>query len=125
MSRSERHELIRIHADPVQLDGILDIPKDAKGIVLFAHGSGSDRYSPRNQYVANVLRAVESGTLLFDLLTIREAEDRMKVFDINLLSQRLLHATEWVRYNVENLRLGISVPAQRCRRPESLSYNKC
>jgi putative phosphoribosyl transferase len=106
MSRSERHELIRIHADPVQLDGILDIPKDAKGIVLFAHGSGSGRYSPRNQYVANVLRAVESGTLLFDLLTIREAEDRMKVFDINLLSQRLLHATEWVRYNVENLRIG-------------------
>jgi putative phosphoribosyl transferase len=106
MSRSERHEIIRIHADPVQLDGILDIPKDAKGIVLFAHGSGSGRYSPRNQYVANVLRAVESGTLLFDLLTIREAEDRMKVFDINLLSQRLLHATEWVRYNVENLRIG-------------------
>lgn len=104
MSRSEKHELIRIRADSVQLDGILDTPKDAKGIILFAHGSG--RYSPRNQYVANVLRATGSGTLHFDLLTVREAEDRMKVFDINLLSRRLLHATEWVRHNIENLRLG-------------------
>lgn len=106
MSRSKRHELIEIHADSVRLHGILDIPKDGKGIVLFAHGSGSGRNSPRNQYVASALRAAGSGTLLFDLLTIDEADDRRKVFDIDLLSRRLLYATEWIRQNVRNLKIG-------------------
>jgi putative phosphoribosyl transferase len=106
MDYSERHELVKITASSVQLDGILDIPADAKGIVLFAHGSGSSRYSPRNQYVAGVLRTAGSGTLLFDLLTAGEANDRSKVFDIDLLSQRLLYATAWVKKNFEDLKIG-------------------
>jgi len=106
MSHSEKHELIKIRADSAQLDGMLDIPIDAKGIVLFAHGSGSGRYSPRNQYVASVLQSSGIGTLLFDLLTSEEAEDRKKVFDIELLSQRLLYAMEWTRKNVKNLKIG-------------------
>src|SRR3989304_1977558 len=97
MSRSERHELIKIRAHLAQLDGILDIPEKAKGIVLFAHGSGSGRFSPRNQYVAKVLLSSEIGTLLLDLLTSEEADDRKKVFDVDLLCQRLLYATEWTR----------------------------
>jgi putative phosphoribosyl transferase len=106
MNRSVRHELVKIGAGTIQLDGILDIPKDARGIVLFAHGSGSSRYSPRNQYVAGVLRSAGSGTLLFDLLTAGEANDRSKVFDINLLSQRLQYATKWVRENLKGLKTG-------------------
>jgi putative phosphoribosyl transferase len=106
MNGSERYEQIKIKANSVQLDGILDIPKNAKGIVLFAHGSGSSRYSPRNQYVAGILRAAGSGTLLFDLLTDREASDRRKVFDIDLLAQRLLSATEWVQQNLKDLKIG-------------------
>jgi putative phosphoribosyl transferase len=105
MKRSERHEFVKIGAGTVQLDGILDIPKDARGIVLFAHGSGSSRYSPRNQYVAGVLRTAGSGTLLFDLLTAGEAIDRSKVFGIDLLAQRLQYATEWVRENID-LKIG-------------------
>jgi putative phosphoribosyl transferase len=106
MNGSDRHEQIKIKADSVQLDGILDIPKNAKGIVLFAHGSGSSRYSPRNEYVAGVLRAAGSGTLLFDLLTDWEASDRRKVFDIDLLAQRLLKATEWVQQSLKDLKIG-------------------
>jgi putative phosphoribosyl transferase len=106
MNGSDRHEQIKIKADSVQLDGILDIPKNAKGIVLFAHGSGSSRYSPRNEYVASVLRAAGSGTLLFDLLTDWEASDRRKVFDIDLLAQRLLKATEWVQQSLKDLKIG-------------------
>jgi putative phosphoribosyl transferase len=84
----------------------LDIPKDANGAVLFAHGSGSSRYSPRNQYVAGILRSAGCGTLLFDLLTAGEANDRSKVFDIDLLVQRLQYATEWIRENFEDLKIG-------------------
>jgi putative phosphoribosyl transferase len=106
MNHSERHEIVKITAGSVQLDGILDIPENARGIVLFAHGSGSSRYSPRNQYVAGVLRTAGSGTLLFDLLTADEANDRSKVFDIDLLAQRLQYATEWVRVNLKGLKIG-------------------
>jgi putative phosphoribosyl transferase len=106
MDYSERHERVKIEAGSVQLDGILDIPKDTRGIVLFAHGSGSSRYSPRNQYVAGVLKSAGSGTLLFDLLTEGEAYDRSKVFDIDLLAQRLLYATVWVRENLKDLEIG-------------------
>jgi putative phosphoribosyl transferase len=106
MNRPETHELVTIRAGSVQLDGISDIPKDAKGIVLFAHGSGSSRYSPRNQYVASILRSAGCGTLLFDLLTAGEANDRSKVFDINLLVQRLQYATEWIGENFKDLKIG-------------------
>jgi putative phosphoribosyl transferase len=85
------------------LNGELLVPPDSLGVVLFAHGSGSGRFSPRNQFVARTLREHRAGTLLFDLLTeAEEEEDRFTGhlrFDIGLLSQRLLGATTWFHEN--------------------------
>src|SRR5262245_61933299 len=90
---------VQIPFDRFQLDGELVVPADAAGVVLFAHGSGSSRHSPRNQFVARVLREHGVGTLLFDLLTAaEEQEDRFTGhlrFDIKLLSQRLEQVTRW------------------------------
>jgi len=90
---------IQIPFDGFDLGGELNIPAGSKGVVLFAHGSGSSRHSPRNQFVARTLRQRGAGTLLFDLLTQdEEAEDRYTGhlrFDINLLAERLLGATKW------------------------------
>jgi dienelactone hydrolase len=80
-----------------ELEGLLGIPDDALGIVVFAHGSGSGRLSPRNNYVAAELRKAGLATLLLDLLTPREEEDRANVFDIDLLATRLAAATDWCR----------------------------
>jgi len=89
-----------MHADirisPPGLEGRLEITPGAKGLVLFAHGSGSSRFSPRNNFVAEGLREAGLGTFLFDLLTAAEGEDRSKVFDIELLAERLVRATNWV-----------------------------
>jgi len=96
----------------VQLSGTLVIPRQAEGLVLFAHGSGSSRLSPRNQYVGEVLHQARIGTLLFDLLTKEEeAEDAFTGqlrFDIEFLAQRLSAATDWLRKNppAKGLRLG-------------------
>ncbi len=76
----------------LRLPGMLALPGAARGIVLFAHGSGSSRYSPRNRFVAEVLNGEWLGTLLFDLLTEQEATDRVNVFDIELLADRVLAA---------------------------------
>jgi putative phosphoribosyl transferase len=76
--------------------GSLAVPEAARGIVLFAHGSGSSRFSPRNNFVAGELRGAGIATLLFDLLSEAEAADRANVFDIALLAERLLGATDWV-----------------------------
>jgi pimeloyl-ACP methyl ester carboxylesterase len=92
---------------PVGLEGLLGLPPDAKGIVLFAHGSGSGRLSPRNNFVAQGLQDSGLATLLFDLLTVEEARDRRNVFDIELLAQRLLVATAWARGYVETGELPI------------------
>ena len=83
-------EIRTITMAPVTLEGLLGLPLDAKGIVLFAHGSGSGRLSPRNNFVAQALREDGLATLLFDLLTVEEARDRRNVFDIELLARRLL-----------------------------------
>ena len=83
------------------LPGTLALPAQPGGIVLFAHGSGSSRLSPRNQAVARQLRAAGLGTLLFDLLTEDEAAVRTRVFDIGLLARRLRTATEWVNMQPE------------------------
>ena len=80
----------------VALEGILEIPPKAKGIVIFAHGSGSGRLSPRNNYVANVLRDNGIGTLLLDLLTEEEDATYENRFDIPLLTERLIAATRWL-----------------------------
>ena len=90
-------EHVLIASDGVRLEGDLAIPKDALGVVLFAHGSGSSRLSPRNQLVADRLRKARIGTLLFDLLTEEEAADRDNVFDIDFLAHRLSDATRWLR----------------------------
>lgn len=87
---------VTIAADGVLLHGHLTIPRGAKGIVVFAHGSGSSRNSPRNRYVAGVLNDAGLGTLLFDLLTDREAADRSNVFDVDLLARRLAGAIGWL-----------------------------
>ena len=79
------------------LPGSLFVPADPIGIVLFAHGSGSSRHSPRNVAVARRLHGLGLATLLFDLLTEEEARDRDNVFAVELLGVRLLGATHWVR----------------------------
>ncbi|MFM8635754.1 MAG: dienelactone hydrolase family protein [Planctomycetia bacterium] len=81
---------------PITLPGRLSLPKSPVGLVLFAHGSGSSRLSPRNEYVASVLHESWIGTLLFDLLTMEEATDRANVFDIRLLADRLVAAIGFV-----------------------------
>lgn len=90
------HELLRIPADDVYLEGLLELPADARGLVLFAHGSGSSRHSPRNNHVARVLRTQSSGTLLLDLLSLGEELDYHTRFDISLLTHRLLVASAFV-----------------------------
>jgi len=80
----------------IGLPGRLELPESVGGFVLFAHGSGSSRFSPRNTFVASVLHEAWLGTLLFDLLTEQEAIDRTNVFDIRLLADRLLAAVRFV-----------------------------
>jgi len=99
---------VHIPAGLVTLDGELILPPWAKGVVLFAHGSGSSRFSPRNTYVAEVLQQRGIGTLLFDLLTQKEDQTYETRFDIALLTARLVAATEWLQNNpgTKNLKLG-------------------
>src|SRR5271157_1066697 len=87
---------VEIPAGRRTLNGILRMPPGAKGVVAFAHGSGSGRFSPRNQFVARVLEEGGLATLLLDLLEEEEAEDREKVFDIELLAERLQSAADWL-----------------------------
>lgn len=85
-----------VHMDGLELPGLLSIPPDAQGIVVFAHGSGSSRLSPRNNSVAALLNQRGLATLLFDLLTPIESQNRANVFDIRLLAGRLAGAASWV-----------------------------
>ena len=89
--------LVRIPAGSATIEGMLEIPDHAVGLVLFAHGSGSSRHSPRNNYVAGVLRHAGVGTLLMDLLTPEEDRDYARRFDIGLLTERLLAVARWAR----------------------------
>jgi hypothetical protein len=92
--------LVRVNAGAVTLEGNLNLPERARAVVLFAHGSGSSRHSPRNRYVARVLNAAKLGTLLIDLLTPEvEAIDLQTAhlrFDVGLLAGRLVAATDWL-----------------------------
>lgn len=101
-------QAVEIRAGNVRLEGILGVPKGAVGLVVFAHGSGSGRFSPRNQFVAGELRRSGIATLLMDLLEQSESNDRNKVFDIDLLSERLIAATDWLRdyEDTRDLKLG-------------------
>lgn len=92
---------------PRRLPGLLAVPGAAKGIVIFAHGSGSSRLSPRNMRVAHALNVAGLATLLFDLLLPEEAEDRRNVFDIALLASRLEETLDWI--GIEETIAGLSI----------------
>ncbi len=112
MLASDAPTLVRIGAGPVGLEGSLTIPESATGLVVFAHGSGSSRHSPRNRFVAESLRRQGLGTLLIDLLT--EEEEHVDVrtsqlrFDIDMLAGRLVAAADWLsrRDATRHLRIG-------------------
>lgn len=88
---------VTIPIEHVRLFGNLVVPEQAHGLVIFAHGSGSSRFSPRNQFVARALQEGGLATLLMDLLEEKEAENRYRTFDIDRLSLRVLGVTEWVK----------------------------
>lgn len=113
--KSERKDVERevsIEAGRVVLDGTLGLPNDAAGVVLFAHGSGSSRFSPRNRYVAGVFQSKGIATLLFDLLTRAEEDFDQRTaqlrFDIPLLAKRLIGATRWVLRQPDTRTLPVS-----------------
>jgi len=99
----------RVAIGPKQLEGILTVPEPVMGLVIFAHGSGSSRLSPRNTYVAEQLQSRAIATLLFDLLTEEEASDRRNVFHVPLLASRLEEAVAWSREDPDTaaLRIGL------------------
>jgi hypothetical protein len=100
MERKSKERLVKVVAGPVILEGNLSLPEGARGVVLFAHGSGSTRHSPRNHYVAQLLNEARLATLLVDLLTSDEEAVDLRTthlrFDIELLAKRLVGATDWL-----------------------------
>lgn len=111
MKVSAAEQLVRIVVGSAQLEGNLSLPQDASGVVLFAHGSGSSRRSPRNQYVAQALRDGGLGTLLMDLLTATEEREDARTgrlrFDITLLAARVVGASDWLARNTATAHLPI------------------
>lgn len=107
MTATHEHPVV-ITEGKLALEGILGLPAGASGVVVFAHGSGSGRFSPRNNFVARRLQQNGLATLLLDLLTPEEADDRRKVFDIDLLADRLLLSKAWLEGEpkTKNLRIG-------------------
>ena len=99
---------VEIPSGKRRLSGVMHVPTDARGVVAFAHGSGSGRFSPRNQFVAGVLDEAGLATLLLDLLEEAVSEDQRKVFDIKLLAERLQSAADWLKREpaTKALRLG-------------------
>src|SRR2546423_6228133 len=96
-----------VRIDPEALQGLLGVPETAAGLVIFSHGSGSGRFSPRNNYVAAGLRDAGIATLLLDLLHPQEENDRVKIFDIALLASRLACATRWAHSRPELVGLNV------------------
>jgi putative phosphoribosyl transferase len=111
-AQTVEEQLVRIPAGSVTLDGNLTLPEEARAVVLFAHGSGSSRHSPRNRYVARLLNEAKLATLLIDLLTLDEevidARTAQLRFDIDLLAERLVDATDWLTQfpDTKHLRIG-------------------
>jgi putative phosphoribosyl transferase len=103
-----REEDVAIPVGEVKLAGHLTVPENCRGLIVFAHGSGSSRHSPRNRFVAEQLNEASLGTLLVDLLTVDEELDRANVFDVELLAQRLVAITSWLsaQPEVASLRIG-------------------
>ena len=106
-TKMEAPQEVTIRSDHLRLDGYLGVPPSPLGIVVFAHGSGSGRVSPRNNFVARYLQQGRVATLLIDLLTPDEADDRRKVFDIDLLADRVLLAKAWIEQDARIKGLGI------------------
>ncbi len=108
MSAVGVERLVHVPAPGVSLEGMLTLPREAEGLVLFAHGSGSSRHSPRNNFVARCLREAGLGTLLMDLLTGMEDAVYETRFDIGLLTDRLETATAWLQAqpDTKTLRVG-------------------
>jgi dienelactone hydrolase len=100
-------QIVHVPANGIYLEGALVIPPQARGIVLFAHGSGSSRHSPRNNFVAQVLHTADMGTLLIDLLSKEEDSVYENRFDIELLTWRLERATQWLVDQPQSASLGI------------------
>jgi dienelactone hydrolase len=130
----ERHRAIEnqaVNIGPLGLEGTLSSPRQARGLIIFAHGSGSSRHSPRNIYVAQQLQRAGFATLLFDLLTELESADRTFVFDIPLLSSRVVRALKWAQEEegARHLRLGLfgastggaAAIVAAARKPESVA----
>ena len=111
-AQTMEERLIQVPAGSVTLEGNLTLPEQSRGIVLFAHGSGSSRHSPRNRYVARLLNEAKLATLLIDLLTLHEevvdARTAQLRFDIDLLAERLVDATDWLTQfpDTKDLRIG-------------------
>ena len=112
MAGTGEERVVHVAAGAVTLEGNMVVPPDAGGVVLFAHGSGSSRHSPRNRYVAGVLQEAGLATLLVDLLTQQEEQVDMRTahlrFDIGMLAERLVWATDWLsqQHETANLRVG-------------------
>ena len=100
-------QTVTIRSGHVKLDGHLVVPSSSYGVAVFAHGSGSGRLSPRNNFVARHLQQGRIATLLIDLLTPDEAEDRRKVFDIDLLADRVLSAKTWLEQDTRTKGMSI------------------
>jgi len=109
MNASAKSELVKIGCGSAHMEGMLEIPADPVGIVLFAHGSGSSRLSPRNNHVAQTLRDARLATLLIDLLTPQEGQEYQTRFDIALLSQRLHAAANWLQQHAETRVLSLGL----------------
>jgi putative phosphoribosyl transferase len=109
MNASVQGDLVRIAAGSVHMDGMLEMPPDAVGVILFAHGSGSSRLSPRNNYVAHILRNAHLATLLLDLLTAQEEEEYQTRFDIALLARRLQAAAQWLQQREQTRALALGL----------------
>jgi putative phosphoribosyl transferase len=107
MAKDTSDQLVRMPADTVTLEGELILPPGVQGVVVFAHGSGSSRHSPRNVFVARALQSAGLGTLLFDLLTRAEDTDYETRFDIALLTRRLIAATHWLQQQPQTKTLAI------------------
>ncbi len=111
--RDTRERVVSVAVGAITLDGTLCLPPDARGVVLFAHGSGSGRHSPRNRHVARVLQEAGLATLLIDLLTPEEeavdARTRELRFDIGLLAGRLAGATDWLGRQSDTARLRVGL----------------
>src|ERR1700731_1317731 len=111
-AQTVEEQLVQVPAGSVTLEGNLTVPEQSRAVVLFAHGSGSGRHSPRNRYVARLLNEAKIATLLIDLLTLHEevidARTAQLRFDIELLAERLVGATDWLTQfpDTQQLRIG-------------------